>query len=145
MLEPSSGEKILDVGSGSGWQTALLAYIVSSLENESGKIVAVERISELAQMTQQNLDKFSFIQKNVVTVVEGDGSKGAKAEAPFDKIIAAAEAKKIPSAWKQQLKIGGKIVAPVENSVCVLEKIEEEKFSEKNYFGFSFVPLIAGE
>lgn len=140
LFEPKAGEKILDIGSGSGWQTALLAQIVG----DGGKVIAVERIPELKKMTEENVSKYNFAAKGVVTAVEADGSKGYETEAPFDKIIAAAAAGTIPPAWKEQVKIGGKIVAPVKNSVVVLEKTGPDEFIEKEYFGFSFVPLIAG-
>ncbi len=145
MLQPKLGEKILDVGSGSGWQTALLAYIVSRNLNqkiEEPLVIAIEIIPELAQMTEENVKKYNFLEKNVVKVINDDGSRGYEPFAPFDKIIAAASAQKIPEAWKKQLKIGGRIVAPVKNSIFVLEKINNEEFLEKEYFGFTFVPLI---
>jgi protein-L-isoaspartate(D-aspartate) O-methyltransferase len=135
LLEPKAGEKILDIGSGSGWQTALLAQIVGG----KGKVVAIERIPELKTMTEKNVSKYNFI----VKVVEGDGAKGYELEAPFDKIIAAAAAAAIPKSWKEQVKIGGKIVAPIRNSIVALEKTGPNEFSEKQYFGFSFVPLVS--
>ena len=143
LLEPRTGEKILDIGSGSGWQTALLAYIVGKNDTEGkGKIIAIERIPELQKMTEQNISTCSSIKKSVVTVVGGDGSKGYKQEAPFDKIIAAAAAIELPSAWKEQLIIGGKIVAPIGSSIYCIERTDEKSFTQKRYFGFSFVPLI---
>ena len=143
LLEPRTGEKILDIGSGSGWQTALLAYIVGKNDTEGkGKIIAIERIPELQKMTEQNISTCSSIKKSVVTVVGGDGSKGYKQEAPFDKIIAAAAATELPSAWKEQLIIGGKIVAPIGSSIYCIERTDEKSFTQKRYFGFSFVPLI---
>lgn len=138
LLEPKKGEKILDIGAGSGWQTALLAHIVS----EQGKVITVERISELKKMAEENIAKYNFVEKGIVKIVLGDGSKGYKDEAPYDKIIAAAAAEDIPNAWKEQLKIGGRIVAPVGQSIVVIEKTEQNQFTQKQYFGFSFVPLV---
>lgn len=144
LLEPKKGEKILDIGAGSGWQTALLAHIV----REQGKVITVERIQELADMARRNLAKYGFAAdsgeagKGIVQIILGDGSKGYKDEAPYDKIIAAAAAEDIPASWKEQLKIGGRIVAPVGQSIIMLEKTEQNQFSQKQYFGFSFVPLI---
>lgn len=149
LLEPKEGEKILDVGTGSGWQAALLAEIVSgsaSAEASAGKgrVVAIERIPALVDMAIQNISKYSFLDKGIVMVVKGDGSKGFKEEAPYDKIIAAAAARKIPEAWKEQLKIGGRIVAPVSSSVVMLHKTDQDQFEKKEYFGFAFVPLVEG-
>jgi protein-L-isoaspartate(D-aspartate) O-methyltransferase len=138
LLEPKTGEKILDVGAGSGWQTALLAQIVS----EQGKIFAVERIPELKKFAESNISKYGFIEKGIVKILEGDGSKGLTEEAPYDKIIAAATAEEIPQAWKDQLKMGGRIVAPVGQSIIVLDKTGQNQFAQKQYFGFNFVPLI---
>lgn len=142
LLQPEIGDKILDIGSGSGWQTALLAQIVGNPATAGGKVIAIERIPELKALTEKNAAKYNFIEKGIVKVIEGDGSRGYEAEAPFDKIIAAASAEKIPKTWKKQLKIGGRIVAPVGNSIYLLEKTGLDEFSERHYFGFSFVPLI---
>jgi protein-L-isoaspartate(D-aspartate) O-methyltransferase len=139
LLEPKVGEKILDIGSGSGWQTALLAQLVT----DKGKVVAIEIIPELVKLTKENISKYNFDQ--IVEVIEGDGSKGYEPLAPYDKIIAAAAAQKIPPLWLNQLKIGGKIVAPVKNSIYLLEKTGPDEFLEKQYFGFSFVPLVTKE
>jgi len=139
LFEPKPGEKILDIGSGSGWVTAIMAYIVA----EEGKIIGIERIPELAQMTERNVAKYGFIEKKIVKVINADGSKGYRKEAPYDKIIAgAAAAGDVPIAWKKQLKIGGRIVAPVENSVIVIDKVGKNKYEKREYFGFSFVPLV---
>lgn len=140
-LSPDPNEKILDIGTGSGWQSALLAQIVG----EGGKIIAIERIPELARMSEDNIAKYNFIEKNIVEVICGDGSKGYEKFAPYDKIIAAAAAYELPKSWKEQLKVGGKIVAPVDHSIIVAEKMGDNEFDIKEYFGFSFVPLVEGE
>jgi protein-L-isoaspartate(D-aspartate) O-methyltransferase len=138
LLAPKKGEKILDVGAGSGWQTALLAEIVG----DEGMVVGIERIPELKELAEKNISKYNFTEKGIVKLVVGDGSKGYAEEMPYDKIIAAASAKKIPQAWKDQLKIGGRIVAPVGSSIVVLDKEGQNQFSQKQYFGFAFVPLV---
>ena len=135
LLEPRAGEKIMDIGAGSGWQAALLAQIVG----ENGKIIAIERIPEIKAFAEANLNKYPF--KNI-NLVLGDGSKGFSEEAPYDKIIAAATAREISPAWQEQLKIGGRIVAPVKESIVVLDKVDQSHFVKKEYFGFDFVPLV---
>ncbi|MBI5306393.1 protein-L-isoaspartate O-methyltransferase [Candidatus Wolfebacteria bacterium] len=139
LLEPKQGEKILDIGAGSGWVSALLAQIVG----KKGKIVAIERISELKEMAEKNISKYNYIDNGIVQVVLGDGSKGYKKEAPYDKIIAGASAQnELPKEWQGQLKIGGRIVAPLENSIIVIDKTGKDKYNIKEHFGFSFVPLV---
>lgn len=138
LLQPQPGEKILDVGSGSGWTTALLAEIVGS----EGKVIAIELIPELKKFGEKNTSKYSFITKGIAEFVCGDGSLGYEKVAPFDKILASATAQEIPQPWKEQLEIGGKIVAPVGNSIWLYEKKAEGEFEETEYPGFVFVPLI---
>ena len=140
-LDPQPGDKILDVGSGSGWTSALLAEIVG----EKGKVIAIEIIPELVEFGKQNMAKYNFIEKGIVEFIYGDGSKGYQKEAPFDKILASASAEKLPPAWKEQLKIGGRIVTPIGSSIWLFIKNSAQKgfvFEEIEYPGFAFVPLI---
>ena len=136
LLQPKSGHKILDVGSGSGWQSSLLAY----LTGDEGRVIAIERIPELSEFGKNNSKKYNF--RNLEFIV-GDGSRGYKNEAPYDKIIVAAAAfDKIPNELKNQLKIGGRMVIPVKNSIWLVIKKEKDKFEEKEFPGFVFVPLV---
>lgn len=135
LLQPQLNDKILDVGSGSGWQTALLCELVGF----KGKIFAIERIKELKELGENNIKKYNY--KNV-KFIHGDGYKGLKKNAPFDKIIAAAESLELSTAWKEQVKIGGRIVAPLKQSLIAIDKIDTDKFKTKEYPGFLFVPLI---
>jgi len=137
-LQPEPGNKILDVGAGSGWTTALLAEITG----RKGKVIAVEIISSLKVFGRKNVLKYNFVKKGIVQFICADGSLGYEKEAPYDRILASASASKIPQAWKNQLKIGGKIVSPVKKSIWVLEKKSEKKFKTIKYPGFVFVPLI---
>jgi protein-L-isoaspartate(D-aspartate) O-methyltransferase len=147
LLQPKAGEKILDIGSGSGWQTAILADIVGEAVSEgdrtTGSVVAIERIPELKAISEVNIGRYGFIEQAAVTVVLGDGVKGYRKSAPYDRIIASASAEgDVPVAWKRQLKIGGRIVAPVGSSIVVIDKISKTKYNKKEYFGYSFSPLV---
>lgn len=139
LLAPGEGEKILDVGSGSGWQSSLLARIVG----DKGKVFAIERIPELSEFGKENAKKYRF--ENLEFIV-GDGTLGLKREAPFDKIIVAASAfDSVPPELKNQLKVGGRLVIPVDRSIWLIEKRSESEFKETEFPGFAFVPLISEE
>lgn len=170
LLQPSVGEKILDIGSGSGWTTALLSEIVGN----KGKVIAIEIVPELKKFGEKNVEKYNFlapyrtegsgagIEKGIAEFICADGSKGYKKEAPYDKILASAAiypvrnevsngVDKLPSAWKEQLKIGGRIVTPIGSSIWLFIKKsssfaeatkDKAEFEEIEYPGFAFVPLI---
>lgn len=139
LLQPKEGEKILDIGSGSGWTSTLLSYLVG----DKGKVFAIEIVPQLKEFGEKNAKKYNFIEKGILKFFLGDGSKGLKEEAPFDKILCSATVRKtIPKAWKDQLKIGGKIVTPVNTSIFLFVKKSEDEFEQKEFPGFVFVPLI---
>lgn len=138
LLNPQAGQKILDVGSGSGWTTALLAFVVG----EKGKVVALERIKELVEFGKKNVQKFSFYEKGIVEFYEADGTKGFPQEAPFDRILVSAAAEEVPPALKEQLKINGKLIIPIGDELCYLEKKDANNFFEERFPGFEFVRLI---
>ena len=149
-LQPLPGEKILDIGSGSGWTSALLAHIVSrpapvhppAAAGPAGKVIAFEIVPELKEFGENNVSRYNFIKKGIAEFICEDGNKGYPAEAPYDKILCSAEAKELPSAWKEQLKIGGRIVTPIGHSICVFTKKSEKEFDKEDYPGFVFVPLV---
>lgn len=142
-LRPRPGDKILDVGAGSGWTAALLA----NLAGEKGRVFGLERIKELAAFASVNLDKYNFIKKGAVQIIYTDGYGGLPEFAPFDKILVSAAAAEIPAALLKQLKVGGRLVLPVgrrfdSQSIMVVDKISEAGFRKKAYPGFIFVPLM---
>jgi len=149
LLEPKQGEKILDVGSGSGWQTGLLSYIVSHDhlgnkldDKDCGKVIGIEIIPELAKMGINNLLAYDFIKTNIAEIHCLNANAGFEQEVPFDKIIAAASGNEVPNAWKEQVKIKGRIVVPVDSHIALLVKEDEKNFSEKRFEGFAFVPFV---
>lgn len=141
LLNPRKGHVILDVGSGSGWTTALLAEIAG----EKGKVYALERIPELTEFGKENTRKYNFVASKRAVFMNADGSKGLKEKAPFDRIHVAAAAPKIPHALLKQLKIKGKLVIPEgadTQSIVLIEKIDKDEFRRQEFPGFVFVPLI---
>ncbi|OGY43398.1 MAG: protein-L-isoaspartate O-methyltransferase [Candidatus Buchananbacteria bacterium RIFCSPHIGHO2_01_FULL_39_14] len=136
LLKPEVGQKILDIGSGSGWTTAILAEIVGP----KGKIFGIERIAELKEFGEQNTAKYNF--SNVKFFCR-DGTKGLDESAPFDRILVGAAANEIPNTLKDQLKIGGRLVIPTEQQdIRLIIREGKNKFKEIIYHGFVFVPLI---
>lgn len=141
LLSPQRGQNILDIGSGSGWTTALLSYIVG----KSGKVTAIEREEELKKMGENNVAKYGYLRDKGDSIAEfhtGDGTKGWIKNAPYDRILVSASAQSVPIELKKQLKIGGKMVIPLRHSLWYLEKKGEEEFAKEEFPGFEFVPLI---
>ena len=97
-LQPKSGEKILDIGAGSGWTTALLAQIVG----ETGKVIAIEIVQDLKRFGEDNVSKYGFIESGRTRFIEGDGSKGLKEESPFDKILVSAASAEVSAPWRDR-------------------------------------------
>ena len=134
-LKLSGGEKILEIGTGSGYQAALLAVLDCT-------VYTVERNRELAKKAEKAIKKLNL--KNV-SIKLGDGSIGWTEKAPFDRIIVTAGAPDIPEDLMDQLAIGGRIVIPVGNRVSqnLTVIIKGENIIEKNELcGCAFVPLL---
>ena len=111
-LDPRPGHKVLEIGTGSGYQAAVLAEIVAKSSPEKpGHVYTVERIPELAEFARKNLERTSY--SKYVTVIVGDGTLGYPEEAPYDRIIVTAAAPGVPEPLKEQLKDGGRLVIPV--------------------------------
>jgi len=134
-LKPQKDDKILDIGAGSGWTTALLAEIVG----EKGEVIGVEIIGKVFEFGKNNLKNFKKYQN--IKFLNCDASGGLEKYAPFDRILASATFSTIPDDLKNQLKIGGKMVAPVENSLVMIERKTKKKFLKKEFPYFTFVPI----
>lgn len=134
-LSPQPGEKILDVGAGTGWTTALLSYLVEP----AGSVYATEKIPQLLQLAEINCQKASC--KNTQFFLAGN-QYGLKQHAPFDKILVNAAAQKLPIDLVNQLTIGGRMVIPVNSDILVINKISDTEYKTENHGGFVFVPLV---
>jgi protein-L-isoaspartate(D-aspartate) O-methyltransferase len=133
-LAPKVGEKILDIGSGSGWTTALLAYIVG----ETGTVYGVEIVPELVAFGSNNLKKYPF---SNASIVKAGKNLGLESKAPFDKILVSASIEQLPKAIIVQLAVGGTLVIPVREAIWQVTRISEIEHSINKYPGFVFVPL----
>lgn len=134
-LEVQPGEKVLDVGSGSGWTAALLSSIVG----KKGEVYAVEKIPQLLKMGTDNCKKAKV--GNVKFFEAGD-KFGLLDEAPYDRILVSASADELPTDLIDQLKVGGRLVIPVRSSIMVIDKTGNRVYSCVEYPGFVFVPLV---
>lgn len=149
LLDLDVGMKVLEVGTGSGYQAAVLAEIVAPSYVEKqywGHVYSIERIEALADLARRNLEKAGY--NNSVSVIVGDGSKGYVEEAPYDRIIVTAAAPKIPEPLIEQLKPGGKLVIPVggvwDQTLYLVEKAIDGRVKKKPTLPVLFV-LLTGD
>ena len=138
-LQPRLGDKVLDIGAGSGWTTALLAHIVG----KKGKVIGIERIKSLCDFGTNNISKYNLIEGGRAKIICADGSKGYVNEAPYQRILVSAAAEEIPKELKKQLVVGGRLAIPVKDSIWMIEKKSDKIFHEEEYPGFAFVPLVS--
>jgi protein-L-isoaspartate(D-aspartate) O-methyltransferase len=136
-LDVKDGQKILEIGTGSGWQSAILSYLVGS-----GSVYSIERHSELVKFAQENLKKLNI---GNVHVILGDGSVGYSQAAPYDRIMITAACSEIPLPLIEQLRENGLILAPVgdsSQSLILLQKTSKGMIEIKNQSKYVFVPLV---
>ncbi|MGD1096980.1 MAG: protein-L-isoaspartate(D-aspartate) O-methyltransferase [Bryobacteraceae bacterium] len=137
LLDPKRNQRVLEIGTGSGYQAAILARIV-------GEVYSIEIVSELARSAAERLSRLGF--RNV-TVREGDGYRGWPEKAPFDRIILTAAPPEIPQVLLNELKGGGTLVAPVgvgDQNVVVVKKSTDGKTTTRSVLPVRFVPMIKG-
>jgi len=135
-LDLNGAEKVLEIGTGSGYQTAILAELVK-------EIYTVERFPDLSSKAKEILDGLGY--KNIKFVL-GDGTLGLKQNSPFDRIIVTAATKEVPKLLLEQLKEGGKLILPLgETFSQVLTLIQKHKDSieQKKICDCVFVPLVS--
>lgn len=129
-------EKVLEIGTGSGYQTAILAELAE-------KVLSVERIAVLASQAQKRLDALNYI--NILIRV-GDGTYGWSEEAPFDGIIVTAGSPDVPAPLKKQLAPGGRLIVPVGSrhiqTLLRVTRISADDYEEEDLGGCRFVDLI---
>lgn len=135
LLDIKKGEKVLEIGTGSAYQTCILCYL-------GAKVFSIERQRELFVKAKHILHHFNHNPK----LFFGDGYVGKENFAPFDKIIITCGAPFVPKALLNQLKVGGKLVIPVGNlekqNMLRITKIGEDDFKEERFGEFSFVPML---
>jgi protein-L-isoaspartate(D-aspartate) O-methyltransferase len=135
--ELEGSDKVLEVGSGSGYAAAVLAQVVD-------EVIAIERHLELAELAGGRMERLGY---ENVSIYEGDGTRGFAQEAPFDAIIVSASGSHVPDVLLQQLEVGGRLVMPVgePNAVQKLLKItrtSEDEYEQEEMGAVRFVPLI---
>lgn len=135
LLNVKKGDKILEIGTGSGYQTAVLCEL-------GAKVYSIERQLELFKKTNNFLPKLGYRAKKLIF---GDGYKGLPEEAPFDGIIVTAGAPFVPKPLLNQLKIGGRLVIPVGDDVQIMTlfiRNDLKEFEQHEFGEFRFVPLL---
>ncbi|MDT7831975.1 protein-L-isoaspartate(D-aspartate) O-methyltransferase [Flavobacteriaceae bacterium S356] len=134
-LEVTSNDKVLEIGTGSGYQTAVLLEI-------GAEVYSIERQHELFKRTSMFLPKLGYKPKKFIF---GDGYKGLKEKAPFDKIIVTAGAPFVPKALLAQIKVGGMLLIPVGDRTQVMTlftRKSPKEFEKKELGNFAFVPML---
>ena len=146
-LELEIGNKVLEVGGGSGWHAATIAEIVAPSDlptDQQGHVYTVERIGELAEFAERNIQKAGY--GNRITVIHHDGTLGYPQEAPYDRILVAAAGPKIPQPLIDQLKEEGILLLPIGDSrfsqKLVRIRKKNKRIIKENLGSVIFVPLI---
>jgi protein-L-isoaspartate(D-aspartate) O-methyltransferase len=131
------GQRVLEVGSGSGYAAAVLSRI-------AGKVIGIERQHDLVEVARERMSRLDY---SNVRIIEGDGTRGCPEEAPFDAILVAASGSHVPRALLDQLAPGGRLVMPVGGLGSVqklikVTKVKDGRFEQADLGEVRFVPLI---
>jgi len=140
LLQTAKTQKVLEIGTGSGYQAAVLSSL-------AGRVYTIEIVPELAARSAALLEELGC---SNVTVRQGDGYLGWPEQAPFDRIILTAAPDEVPKALLNQLKPGGRLVAPVgstslDQDLVVIEKGADGRMRERSIFPVRFVPMVRGK
>jgi protein-L-isoaspartate(D-aspartate) O-methyltransferase len=135
LLDVLPGQRVLDVGSGSGWTTALLGHLVGP----QGRVLGVELVPELVAWSRENLTAYALEWVSVSQAEEG--VLGLPAEAPFDRILVSAEASTLPQTLVDQLADGGVLVVPVSGRLIAVDRKSAEDVTVEQHGYYQFVPL----
>lgn len=134
LLGAEEGARVLDIGSGSGWTTALLGYLVG----ERGEVTGLERRQALVEQGRRNIAPFGFAHVRIEAAGNALGRPGER----FDAILVSASAPEVPQQLFAQLNPGGRLVIPVQNSIFRFTRISDSQLTQEEYPGFVFVPLV---
>jgi len=137
-LELNEGDKVLEIGTGSGYNAAIMSLLVGN----SGHIYTIERINELHKLAKKRFEKLGLTN---ITAILGDGKEGLREFAPFNKIVFTCYSKKLPEKLLEQLSNNGTLLIPVGNEFMqILKKIRKinEKIIVDDLINVRFVPLV---
>ena len=135
LLQVQKGQSVLEIGTGSGYQTAVLSML-------GANVYSIERQHQLYRYSMRQLPKLGYRPKKLVF---GDGYKGLPEFAPFDRILVTAGATEIPKALLNQLAIGGRMVIPVgtgTQEMILIVRISTKEFEKQKHGTFRFVPML---
>ena len=135
LLQPMRGHRVLDIGSGSGWTTALLSRIV----RDDGFVLGIERVQELVEQARTRLETLRMTNARVQ---HASIELGAPTEGPFDRILVSAAASELPQELALQLKDGGVCVLPIQSAIARVVKRGDDLVIQESHDGFAFVPLV---
>jgi protein-L-isoaspartate(D-aspartate) O-methyltransferase len=139
LLELAPGDKVLEVGAGSGYAAAVMSRIAR-------EVYAIERHKELADFARARLQGLGY---DNIEIICADGTKGLPEQAPFEAILVSAGGPRVPETLKQQLAIGGRLVIPVgrdiHQTLLLVRRIDKDTFEQEDYGAVTFVPLIGVE
>jgi len=146
-LQLEVGQKVLEVGAGSGWHSATIAEIIApgdAPRSEWGCVYTVEIVQALAENARKSIMNAGYGDR--VRIVNGDGSKGYAEKAPYDRVVVTAAAPKVPQPLVDQLKLGGIMLIPVGSvslfqNLLKITKAPGGKIKQENLGGVAFVPL----